>query len=516
MCNKFSENNRTLCRNAQWHLPLKLIAMFAIGGFASLSMAPLNLWPTIFFGLSTLYIIVTRTPTPLKAGALTFAFSLGYFGFSLSWIGNALLVENNPYWWAWPLAVSGLPLILALFPALMTITYKSFSQICIKRENTALNYIIFCFLLAVADYARGHLFTGFPWNLYGYTWIDILPIAQLAALSDVYLLNTVTIFWAIAPAFILSTNHSKMRKSIYCVIILSTFAASWLYGQNRINNYAAFSSAKPKDTRIIIVQPNIKQSEKWKPEKRAQNFIDIVKMSQYQENHDIGAEITLIIWPETAISQNILNTEWTMDAIRNMLSAYPRNVLLITGALRHIPGNKTEQKPEHFYNSILTLDKSGRVIDTYDKRHLVPFGEYIPLDSYIKISPIVGFAGFKKGSNVNERTIRLQPEDGGQYILKYITLVCYEAIFPDYVRFTTSKKPDFIVNVTNDAWYGKSAGPYQHIVQTRFRAIESGLPFIRSANTGISAIIDPVGNKISSIDLMKKNILSEKLPQTID
>ena len=504
---------------ARLHTPIKLLALFATGGLSALSMAPANFWPAIFFGLSTLYIMVTRSASSIKAGAFTFAFALGYFGFSLSWIGNALLVEDNPYWWAWPFAVSGLPLVLSLFPAIAAIIYKRFSQHLIKHENTIANYLLFCILLALADYVRGNLFTGFPWNLYACTWIDILPVAQLAAFADIYLLNTATIFWAVTPAFILSSSASQLRKYLYLTLIVATFVLSYTYGINRINTYFASASNESSNLQIVIVQPNIKQSEKWKLEKRAQNFIDLVNMSHYQNENNLDTEKTIILWPETAISQDILNTEWTMDMLRDMLSSYPRNVILMTGALRYYPSNYIPKKPELFYNSILTFNKNGDIVDTYDKQHLVPFGEYIPLDSYINISPVVGFSGFMRGNESNLRTIHAQPKDAMDAqgnVFRYIGLICYETIFPKYIRFTTSKKPELIVNVTNDAWYGDSDGPYQHLVQARFRAIESGLPLARSANTGISAVIGPVGNIISSIDLMKKDILIEKLHQAID
>ncbi len=507
--------NSVSINNARWHTLIKLLALFAIGGLSALSMAPASFWPAIFFGLSSLYIMVTRAPSPIKAGVFAFAFALGYFGFSLSWIGNALLVEDNPYWWAWPLAVSGLPIILALFPAIAVITYKRVSLHYIKRENTLLTYILFCVLLSLADYARGNLFTGFPWNLYAYTWINISPITQLVALADIYLLNSATIFWAVTPAFILSSNATKMRKFIYVALIIVTFGASYIYGHNKIKSYSATTSSESSTTQIIVVQPNIKQSEKWKLEKRAQNFIDLVDTSHYRNIKDLGTEKTIIIWPETAISQDILNTKWTMDRMLDMLSSYPRDVILMSGALRYTGVRKARQ----YFNSIVTFNKKGNIVDTYDKQHLVPFGEYIPLDSYINISPVVGFAGFMRGSESNLRTIHMQPKDAMEEqgdVIKYVGLICYEVIFPKYARLTTSKKPELIVNVTNDAWYGDSAGPYQHLVQARFRAIESGLPLIRSANTGVSAIIDPVGNIVASIDLMKKDILTEKLPQAID
>ncbi|MCK5374198.1 MAG: apolipoprotein N-acyltransferase [Alphaproteobacteria bacterium] len=501
-------------------LSIKLLAVFLIGAFSALSMAPNSFWPAIFFGLSSLYIMVERASTPSRAALFTFIFSLGYFSFSLSWIGNALLVEDNPYWWMWPFAVSGLPIILAIFPAICIGFYKALTQRYIKHKNSVLNYIAFCLCLALSDYARGHFFTGFPWNLYGYTWSKILPIAQLASLPSIYFLNTVTIFWGTAPAFILSKQKNKIHNALFIIFIIISFITAYLYGYSRINSYNSHPSENVKLMQVIVVQPNIKQSDKWKKEKRSQNFIDLVEMSHYRKEalQDINytPKQTIIIWPETAISQDIIETTWTMNQIRGMLKTYPGDVYLIAGTMRYLSQNKDD--PKTFYNSIITLNKNGEVIDIYDKKHLVPFGEYIPLDSYIKLSPVVGFSGFKKGNKPNLRIIETNQNDvnKGNTAFKFIALICYEAIFPRYVHMTYSEKPDFIVNVTNDAWYGNSVGPYQHAVQAQFRAIESRLPFIRSANTGISMVADRTGKIISKTELMKKNILRENFILPID
>ena len=506
-----------------WHnskamrLLIKLLAIFLTGAFSALSMAPANFWPAIFLGLSCLYTMVKRAPTPFKAALFTFAFSTGYFAFSLSWIGNALLVENNPYWWMWPFAVSGLPIILAILPAICIALYKSLAQNHIKHENSVLNYIAFCLCLALSDYARGHLFTGFPWNLYGYTWSEILPIAQLAALPNIYFLNTVTIFWATAPAFILNTQRKRSKNILLIVVIIASFIATYLYGYSRISLYSNPPSQNAKTVQIIVAQPNIKQSDKWKKEKRAQNFIDLVEMSYYHNETSQTVsntpKQTIIVWPETAISQDILDTSWTMDKIRELLKTYPEDVYLITGAMRHLPQSK--DKPKAFYNSIITFNKNGEVIDIYDKKHLVPFGEYIPLDDYIKLSPIVGFSGFRKGEKENLRIIKTIKNDN-KPALKFTALICYEAIFSKYAHTASQNKPNFIINVTNDAWYGHSAGPYQHAVQAQFRSIETRLPIIRSANTGISIITNPTGKIISNTALMKKNILRENFLLAID
>lgn len=472
------------------------IYLFALGAFGALSMAPANLWPTLFIGLSGLYFFITKAPTPFKAGLYAMIFALGYFGFSLSWIGNALLVEGNPYWWVWPLAVSGLPIILSLFPATVCFVYKFVSMRWEKDQNSALNYIAFCLCLSLADYARGHLFTGFPWNLYGYTWTDILPIAQLVSISDIYILNIATIFWAVFPAFIITSPYKNQKKLLATTLIIASFTIAYVFGQARIDNY---EEKFLPSTQVIVVQPNIKQSEKWKPENRAKNFLQLVKMSEYNDTSEV--ENTIIIWPETAISQDILNSKWAMEKIKSLLSNYPDTAVLVTGALLFDPETKA------YNNSIITLNDAAEITSQYDKKHLVPFGEYIPLSNIFDIAPIVGFTGFRKGARTN---IQRLPSGAS-----YAAVICYEIIFPHFTRFFNIKRPDFIINVTNDAWYGDSAGPYQHMVQAKFRAIESGIPIVRSANTGVSIIFNPIGKVQNSIGLSNKNTFKGKIPLSI-
>lgn len=450
---------------------------FILGAIASFAMAPNNLWPLLLIGLSGLYILTQKAPTPIKAALIGFLFSLGYFGFSLSWIGNALLVDDNPYWWAWPLAVAGLPIALSVFTACACYIYK---KVSINIRDT-LGYLIFVFLLFASEYARGNLFTGFPWNLYGYTWISVPEIAQTASLHNIYLLNVLTILWFTLPAYVLSKEHlHKIDKIILSFIGMTLLISCFVFGHHKLSNQ---ENNTLDDYGFVIIQPNIKQSEKWKPENRAQNFMKLVSLSVFDPANTTEKKAYYIVWPETAISQDILNTEWAMNEIAQTLSQYPAPAYIITGALRY--------KDQKYYNSVITIDNKGQVINTYNKSHLVPFGEYMPLSHIFDIAPIVGFTGFEKGNGLE--SIEL-PE-----YISFTPFICYEVIFPNKTKFKS--KPDFIVNVTNDAWYGKSYGPYQHLAQTQFKAIEANTRVLRSANTGISAIISKNGILQSSIEL---------------
>ena len=473
----------------------KLILIFCVGAFSALAMAPINFWPALFVGLSSLYICLCKTKTPSKAAMAGFMFSLGYFGFSLAWVGNALLIEDNPYVWAWPLAVSGLPALLSLFTAIGCYVYKALY----KDANNVTSYVAFVTCLFISEYARGHLLTGFPWNLYGYTWIDILPIAQVASLSSIYLLTLVTIFWASAPAFLLTSQHNKVMKAFITIILISSAALSYMYGAKRIHdNPVQYND----DYEIIIIQPNIAQSEKWKPENRGKNFVDQIELSKYQASETESDALThYIIWPETALSQDIMDTQWAMAYIRNMLRGYSGEAYLITGALRY------DREQEAYFNSVITFNSNAEIIHTYDKSHLVPFGEYMPFENIVDIAPIVGFSGFKQGGG----KVTLTTPEG----IKFSPLICYEIIFPNKVIENTAPRPDMIVNLTNDGWYGDSPGPYQHLVQSQFRAIETGIPILRSANTGISVIISPLGEILTIKTILQKGKVSGNLPYAI-
>ncbi len=476
----------------------KFLFIFLIGALASYAMAPTNYLWSLFIGLSLLFVLVFHSKDAFAAFGYAFVFSLGYFGLGLSWIGNALLVEDNPYRWAWPIAVSGLPLILSLFPAFACAIHKA---IC-KDKNNVWAYLSFCFFLSVSEFARGHLFTGFPWNLYGYTWISVMPIAQLASLSNIYLLTAITIIWATFPGYLLKGSEGKSVKMFLSLLLVLSFSLAYMFGSNRINSE---QNDVPQDVSFVIVQPNIEQSQKWKKSKIAENFMSMIEQSKFQDTTtgDVSGSY-LVVWPETAVSQGLMNAPWAMIEIRNMLNSYPSESYLITGALR-IDEDKDKGT---FHNSMVVFDSEAEIIGTYDKSHLVPFGEYMPLSNIIDIAPIVGFTGFEKGDGQNLMTL---PND-----IKMGALICYEVIFPRYVASENNEKPNFYVNVTNDAWYGDSAGPHQHLVQTQFRAIESERSIIRSANTGISAYINSTGMIVNSIPLNDKNAINQKARISID
>lgn len=461
-------------------------------------MAPASVWPCLFVGLSGLYYLYSKTTSGPQAFVAGFFFAIGYFVTGLWWIGNALLVEGNEFAWVWPISVIGLPTLLALF----TGTYLGMARM-LARPNSLRGFMAFAFFLTVSEWARGSAFTGFPWNLYGYTWADTLPMAQSAHYIGAYGLTLATVLWASALGFQYVWQTKRNHKIIFTGVVAASLIATYLLGDLRLkSNETTFDSSNL----VAVVQPNIPQNMKWDTDVIQGNFIKTLSLSQGATTDDPAIENILIVWPETALSPAVYTRDDNMQKLGEFLNTYKSaSAYLITGILRR---DVTESGDMDYGNSVVVMDKNLTPLNIYDKHHLVPFGEFIPFQDWIPLTPVAAFKGFTPGPGAS--TIEVQS------IPPFSPLICYEVIFPDdVVNKTAQTKPKWIVNVTNDGWYGDSAGPYQHFAQSRMRAIEEGLPLIRSANTGISGIIDPYGRIVDQADIFQEAILISRLPESI-
>ncbi|MCB9978999.1 MAG: apolipoprotein N-acyltransferase [Rhodospirillales bacterium] len=471
----------------------KILLCFAAGSFCALSMPPYGLTPALFVALSLFYVLVESASKGLFL--LGWAFGFGYFLIGVSWIGDALLVGGNPWRWAWPLAAMALPAILALYPALVALVHAR-----IRPAHPAASFAQFVALMAIAEFLRGHLFTGFPWNLYGYGWGGNSPVSQTAALWGSYGLSALTIFWAVLPGYLWRARAGALRpRLILAGAGIASLTACYGFGLWRLH---ANPPAVRSDVRVVLVQPSIPQSEKWTSEKMVAHFEKHLALSR-PNAQDFAAPketTTLIVWPETAIAWPILDSDQGLDAIEATLRAWPGKAFLATGVLlRSRTGAHTGYR-----NSIALIDQEGGIPWIHDKAHLVPFGEYIPFQKWIPIPTVTGFSGFEAGGGPDTLS-------AGE-ALSVSPLVCYEIIFPSAGINPTKPRPDALLNVTNDGWYGKSAGPYQHFENAIFRAIESGVPVIRAANTGISAVIDPMGRTVARMPLLEAGAARAGLP----
>ncbi|MFK7840558.1 MAG: apolipoprotein N-acyltransferase [Bdellovibrionales bacterium] len=466
------------------HRYFSSLLCFLSGCLCAVCMAPYNIWPVFIIGFAVLYYFIHQSKSYRGAFCYGWLWAFGYFLFSLYWVGNALLVDDNPYKWAWPLAVCGLPALLSFFNGLACLFAKRF--MAMDRWH---GYLGFVSILSLSEFARGHLFTGFPWNLYGYSWIGWLDVAQIAALESIYFLTFLTLFWLSFLGFFMVCKAKADRFYIFVIIVIS-FACSLTFGHFALKQDVTF-----EETHIKIVQPNTKQSEKWQRDKMHGHFQVALNLSQ---SGKVNAPQTLIIWPETTLSPAFFNAPYYRQSISDMLGAHD-NAVLMTGALR--------RESDQYFNSLVTLGPDDKILHIYNKSHLVPFGEYIPFQNYIPIPTVTQFSGFEKGGG--PKSLSLFDS------LAYSPLICYEILFPGKAVPEGNQNDDnvdFIVNVTNDAWYGTSPGPWQHLTKAQFRAIEEGKPVLRAANTGVSAIIDPYGRFVMHTNLFEAASLEHALP----
>jgi apolipoprotein N-acyltransferase len=463
----------------------KILLLAPLGALMALAMPPFGFWPLLFAGLGGFYLVV-RNLTGRAAFAAGWLFGFGYFAAGLYWIGNALLVPGNDFKWVWPLAILGLPVGLALFTG-------AAAWIAVRYAREGVRGVLFFIgVMALCEWVRGTIFTGFPWNLYAYGWATLPAVAQSVSWAGAYGLTLITL------GLTVFATYGAARRSIP-VLAGTLVALGVLYGWGavRLDTHPTHYN----DTIIVrIVQPNIAQEDKWRGDRVAQNLRNTVETSVMRDF--IAGKTYAIIWPETAITQFVAEDQNVRAYIRDTLFDTEDNRFLLTGLLRH---ETKDTGKAAYYNSLVAYNRDLVPMATYDKAHLVPFGEYIPFQDIIPLAPFAAFSGFTPGPGLRTEKILGLPPFGG--------LVCYEIIFPGAaVAKGDETRPEWIINVTNDGWYGDSPGPYQHLTKARFRAIEEGIPVIRSANTGISAVIDPTGRILYSLPYGRAGVIDSPLP----
>jgi apolipoprotein N-acyltransferase len=282
-------------------------------------------------------------------------------------------------------------------------------------------------------------------------------------------------------------------------VCLACLAANGIYGCLRLSHHA---TAFDQNVAVRPVQANISQADKWNPQKVAENLkrhLALTHGGNQDDRQKPEAPVTLVVWPETAMEDNVLTNDTARALIREALGQFKNNVYLITGLLRY---ERQQDRSVKYYNSLVVLDRNLNRRAVYSKSHLVPFGEYIPFQDILPLKPFVSFEGFTSGDGVVSLSLDGMPS--------FSPLICYEVVFPGAV--IAANRPAVMINVTNDAWYGDSPGPRQHFAMTRFRAIEEGLPMIRAAETGISGVIDPMGRVVWQASLNTKDARNVALP----
>jgi len=487
-----------------------LLAVFA-GAISVLAFAPIHAWPVLFLSFGLLVWLLdgchachAELRDRLKCAALTgFWFGFGYFLTGLYWIAEAFLVEPWRHGWLIPFVMTALPGGMALFYAAAAAL-----AMMLWRPGPARVFAL-AIAFGLAEYARGHILTGLPWNLLGYGLAATLPMMQAAALFGVYALSLLAVLLFASPFAIWAPRGSGLARSNGTALLTLVFSVALALGAAW--GAARLQSADMASTgvRLRIVQANVDQANKWRPENSVEIFstyLDLTKSGAGAQGLD---GITLVVWPETAVPFLLADSSEALHEIGDVL---PEGTSLLVGSARVVAERDADGRlaPERVYNSLIVVSDKGEILGSYDKVHLVPFGEYLPFQDLMESLGLLQLTGIRGGFSAGTGP-RLLSIPGAPLARP---LICYEIIFPDEVA-DNSQRPGWFLNVTNDAWFGTSAGPFQHFHQAQLRAVEQGLPVVRAANTGISAIIDPYGRVPGELGLKQEGVVDGLLPEAL-
>ena len=439
---------------------------FGLGLVAGLGQEPWGFW------VLTIVALGVWLKRPKSSRRLAFSegwfFGAGYFTVSLHWIVSPFLVEIGSTGWMAPFALVLMVGGTALFWGL-----GSYAAYRIAPHSLVLMGL----MIAGAEAFRSYIFSGFPWALLGHIWVDT-PLAQLASFGGPHLLNLLTVSLGVATAILL-------QRQLWAVIAPLIAIVSWVFlAVGPVPNYSG--------PRVRLIQPNATQSDKWDLIKSQIFFDRMINLTQE------GPRADLVIWPETAISDLLENAGDSLDQVAQAA----RGASTVVGINRR-DGNR-------YYNSAIVLEQGAIISSVYDKAHIVPFGEYIPGGELLAKVGIGGFAASQGGAfsaGPKARVVDITAIGNARI------LICYEGIFAHEIG--TEVRPRLLILITNDAWFGPTAGPRQHLAQARLRAIEQGLPMVRVANTGISAMIDGKGRIIDQIEMGQSGYIDVNLPPAL-
>jgi len=464
-----------------------------LGVLATLALPPVFATPLIVPAFSGLLWLHDGSKTRLQSLALGWWFGFGFFLSGLYWIGISMTVDIARFGWMIPFATGGLSAGFALYSAAALLLLH------LSRAKGVGRVFAFAAAWTAFDWLRGHLLSGFPWNLIGYTWTFADAPIQLASIVGIYGLSLLTVVIAALPAAAAGV-HAVRRPLLPIAAAALLAAALWLGGALRLADAPAVMVPNVK---LRLVQPDIAESDKWDPTRVRENLVEMMRLS-------LGpgyAQVSDLVWPEAAIPFYLAEEGDLREALGRIV---PKDGLLLTGTLRRAPagtGGTPSGGSYKDHNSLEVLDGAGQVVASYDKFHLVPFGEYVPLRGILPLAKLTpGRGDFSPGPG--PRTLDLP------HLPPVSPLICYEAIFPGDVA-DPARPPGWLLNVTNDAWFGDSSGPYQHFESARVRAVEEGLPLVRAANTGISGVIDPYGRVIARLGLGKRGVVDAPLPAAL-
>jgi apolipoprotein N-acyltransferase len=478
---------------------------FVAGAASVLALAPVNAWPLLFVTFPIAVWLIDGASAGRLGGMMAAAisgwwFGFGYFVAGLYWTGFAFLVDAKTFAWLLPFAVLGLPAGLAFFTA------GAFALARALWMRGPLRVLALAVALVAAEWLRGHVLSGFPWNALGYALTGPLVLAQASALIGLWGLTFFAVWLFASPAVLADERRDTPRPFVAVLIPLAILGALAAYGAARL---ARTPTQFADGVKLRIMQPNLAQDQKFNYAARQEVLSRYLALSDRSTGPGSTGvrDATHLIWPESVFPFFLQREAGALAQIADLL---PPGTVLIVGAARPATAAPTPGVVRA-YNSIYLIDHDGSILSVYDKMHLVPFGEYLPFQGFLESLGLMQLTklpgGYIPGTARKPIPVPRAPA--------FLPLVCYEIIFPGEA-VPRAERPSWLVNLTNDGWFGQSSGPYQHLQQARVRAIEEGLPLVRAANTGVSAVIDPVGRVVRSLPLGVEGVLDSPLPGPID
>ncbi|MDI9409852.1 MAG: apolipoprotein N-acyltransferase, partial [Candidatus Pacebacteria bacterium] len=493
---------------------LRLLVLFGLGGLACLALPPVGFFPILWLVFPAALWIFEKEPNRHRVFWLGWFFGLGYFVFGLYWITNAVLVGGADYLWAIPFALLGLPAFLAFFIGAVVLAWHWFD---LRGWQGVLVFAIFWTL---AEYVRGHVLSGLPWNLIAYSIDPSDALRQGASVVGAYGVSLAVVTLFAMPLVLLGDRRSRAGfVALGSVLIFGL--VWWGLGSYRLAIAPSLEAKSEQITRLRLVQPNVTQTMGYD----SQRIVEIINKLASLSFTELDPTTSAIIWPEGA-TESLFERQAQLR--QSISQALPEGTKLITGTPRativsklsafvalnqRLESNAIDTVSEEwrYSNGLVVFNHLNQIIASYDKYHLVPFGEYIPLSNYIPLKKLVQFpADFTSGPGPRLISVKGLPE--------FIPMICYEGIFPAAnfaIDQTGGKQPFWLLSISNDGWFGTSSGPYQHLTQTKWRGVEEGLPMVRVANSGISAVSDSFGRILVASRLNNTAVIDVVLPNSL-
>lgn len=463
---------------SRWYPLARLGAVYGgLGAAAAAGQAPLGWWAVSVLALACLFGLLPLHDSARALSGRLWLAGTGYFGAALFWIVEPFFIEPEIHGWMAPFA-------LVLMAGGMALFWGLAGALAAWSTRGRARLVALASALVALELLRGWIFTGFPWAMLGHGFIGT-PVMQLAALTGAGGLSLLLVVAAVLPALVPDWRWRVAGSGVSIALI----AAVWVWG--------AGQTGLPPDQQatVRLAQPNAPQDEKWQDGNAYLFFNRLLDQTAFPSD----TPPDLVLWPETSVPFLL---EFPGDALEMMAEA-----AALQGPAMRIGFGVQRFEDGRYFNSLAVLTTDAEITHVYDKHHLVPFGEYIPFSEWLMGTPVGGIAG--------QALLGYSPGPGPALLDLgplgvALPLICYEAIFPRHLR--TDTRPDWILQITNDAWFGELTGPFQHLAQAQLRAVEQGLPVLRAANTGVSAFIDARGGIVGEIGLGVTGFLDGPLP----